>query len=545
MTIPHSRKTLIPQWKPLRLFNFYRAIIGLLLLTFGIMKGPISSGQTIHPLFTWLAGAYLLFALFWIIPNYYRWPSYHIQVYIQSIVDILFITLAMHFSGGMAGGLGMLMIAAIAGASLLIPGNTAILFATVAVFALFFEQIYTDLYQSFRTTSYSQAGLLGASLLATAILAMYLARRAEQSEELAEKRGIDLENLAKLNEYIVNRMSSGIIVVDDDARIRLINQSACALLGQPSAKNSKPLHEASEPLYRLFTQWKEKQIQERSAQLVDQSSITGLQVRISPIGARKEDRGTMIFIQDTADINRQIQATKLVSLGRLTASIAHEIRNPLGAISHAEQLLAESQNLDKSDRRMVHIIHDNSRRMNEIIQNILQLSRKELPKQEVIFLKQWIEDFIIEFGRIQGIDHDWASITFDPEDTQVYVDQNHLHQIVWNLFTNVEKYGVPKGRPFRVILKGGISPDSSAPFLDVIDFGPGIETSVQAQLFEPFFTTSNTGTGLGLYISRELLKNNGGNLSYISDSPMGSCFRIQFPIHQVEANNIATSIDRR
>jgi two-component system sensor histidine kinase PilS (NtrC family) len=527
------------------LFNFYRAIIGLLLLTFGIIKGPVSSGQTIHPLFTWLASAYLIYALFWIIPNYYRWPSYQVQVYIQSIVDILFITLAMHLSGGMAGGLGMLMIAAIAGASLLIPGNTAILFAILAVFALFLEQIYSNVYQSFGTTSFGQAGLLGASLLATAILAMYLARRAEQSEELAERRGIDLENLAKLNEYIVNRMSSGIIVVDDDARIRLINQSACSLLGQPNAKSSKPLQEASEPLYRLFAQWRQKQIQERSAQLVDQSSITGLQVRITPIGSRREDRGTMIFLQDTADINRQIQATKLVSLGRLTASIAHEIRNPLGAISHAEQLLAESLNLDESDRRMVRIIHDHSRRMNEIIQNILQLSRKELPKQEVIFLKQWLEGFIIEFGRTQGIDQDWASITLKPKDTQVYIDQNHLHQVVWNLFTNVKKYGVQQGHPFRVMLRGGISADSSAPFLDVIDFGPGIEASVQAQLFEPFFTTSNTGTGLGLYISKELLKNNGGNLTYISDSSAGSCFRIQFPIHQVEASNIATSIDRR
>ncbi|MEN8128870.1 MAG: ATP-binding protein [Pseudomonadota bacterium] len=545
MSIPHSRRALIPQWKPLRLFNLYRIIIGLLLLAFGIFKESTFSGQYIPPQFTWLAGAYLVYALVWILPNYFRRPSYHMQVYIQTIVDILFITLAMHFSGGMASGLGMLMIAQIAGASLLIPGYTAILFAIIAASALFLEQIYTDVYQSSGSTAYGQTGLLGASLVVTAMLAMYLARRAEFSEELAERRGIDLENLAKLNEYIVNRMSSGIIVVDDDARIRLINQAARDLLGQPGAKSQKPLKVASDPLYRLFAEWKQKQSSRRSAQLVDQSSLIGLQVRITHIGLRKEDRGAVIFLEDTADINRQIQATKLASLGRLTASIAHEIRNPLGAISHAVQLLGESPGLDEADQRMVHIIHDHSRRMNKIIQNILQLSRKELPNQENISLRLWLEDFVIEFGRTQNREKGWASITLNPEDTQVYIDQNHLHQVMWNLFQNVKKYGTQEGETFRVVLRGGISRDSSAPFLDVIDNGPGIKPSIQAQLFEPFFTTSNSGTGLGLYISQELLKNNGGNLSYIPKPSGGSCFRIQFPIHQVEGYSIATRINHR
>jgi two-component system sensor histidine kinase PilS (NtrC family) len=535
---------MIPQWKPLRLFNLYRIIIGLLLLLFGSLKQPQYFGQHPLPLLTWVAGIYMLCALVWVAPNYYCRPAFRIQVYVQTIADILFITLAMHLAGGITSGLGMLMIAAIAGASLLIPGNTAILFAALAALALLVEQVYSDIYRSFGTTAYGQTVLLGASLFVTAILAMYLARRAEFSEELAERRGIDLENLAKLNEYIVNRMSAGIIVVDDDDRIRLINQPACALLGRRDVRNSMPLLEVSEPVFRLYSQWIRNPPANRSGQLVDQSSITGLEVRITHIGARKEDRGTVIYLQDTADINRQIQATKLASLGRLTASIAHEIRNPLGAISHAVQLLDESPGLDSADRRMVRIIHDQSRRMNEIIQNILQLSRKELPRGEILNLEQWLATFVAEYALVNSLGEDSFSISVTPKDTQIYIDQNHFHQVMWNLFMNVEKYGTRQGELLSMDLRGGISQDSSAPFLDVIDHGPGIEPSAQTQLFEPFFTTSTSGTGLGLYIARELLKNNGGDLSYKENPNGGSCFRILFPIHQGGENTLATRINR-
>lgn len=535
---------IIPQWQPLRLFNLYRIAIGVLLLLLGTFKGSEFIGHYNHPLFIWLAGGYLLFALCWIAPNHYQWPAFKIQVYIQTLVDILFITLVIHFSGGIESGLGMLMIAAIAGASLLMPGPTAILFASLGALFLFLQQLYAHWFKLFESTAYSQTGLLGASLFVTAMLAMYLAHRATLSEELAVRRGIDLANLAKLNEYIVNRMSSGIIVVDDDACIRLINQSAWSLLRRPVAAAPKSLEELSQPLHRLFKEWRLKQSQKRSGQLLNQTSIAGLQVRITHIGARKEDRGTVIFLEDTADINRQIQETKLASLGRLTASIAHEIRNPLGAISHAVQLLGEAPSLDNGDQRMVRIIHDQSRRMNEIIQNILQLSRPELPKQELTNLKSWLEAFVDEFSRVQGLAPDWASISIRPEGATVFIDQNNLHQVMWNLCINAKKYGTRQEQNLRIDLRGGLSPDLRAPYLDVLDYGPGIDSSIQAQLFEPFFTTSTSGTGLGLYISSELLKNNGGNLSYIPSPADGSCFRIQFPIYQSEDQDIAIRANR-
>jgi two-component system sensor histidine kinase PilS (NtrC family) len=539
MELTDHPTTTIPQWKPLRLFNLYRIAIGILLLALGLFRGSELVGQYNSLLFNWLTVSYLLFALCWTVPNQYQWPGFKLQVVIQTLADILFITLAIHFSGGIESGLGILMIAAIAGASLLMPGPAAILFASLGALALFAEQLYSQLYHLFESTAYSQTGLLGASLFATAMLAMYLAHRAVLSEELAAQRGIDLANLAKLNEYIVNRMSSGIIVVDDVACIRLINQSVWSLLRRPPISEPKSLQDLSLPLYHLFNEWRERKPRSRSSQLLDQTSIAGLQVRITHVGTRKEDRGTVIFLQDTADINRQIQETKLASLGRLTASIAHEIRNPLGAISHAVQLLGETPGLDEADQRMVRIIHDQSRRMNEIIQNILQLSRAELPKQEPVILKEWLMTFTDEFSRVQNLPSDWASITIQPEDTVVHIDPNNFHQVMWNLCINAKKYGTQPDKAVRVDLRGGGSRDFRAPYLDVIDYGPGIDSSIQAQLFEPFFTTSTSGTGLGLYISTELLKNNGGNLSYFPDQSGGSCFRVEFPISQTEGQNIA------
>ncbi len=540
-----NQRSIIPQWKPLRLFNLYRVAIGCLFLVLDIFRGPEFLGEFDPQLYSRITEFYLLFSLMWIVPNHYHRPSFTVQIYVQSIVDICFITSAMHLSGGITSGLGMLMIAAIAGASLLMPGRTALLFAAMGTLALLLEQVYAHWLNLFETTAYAQTGILGAALFATAVLAGSLAHKAKLSEELATRRGIDLANLEELNRYIVNRMSSGIIVVDDDGRIILMNQPAWSLLGKHAIQNPESLQELSHPLNRLFGEWIATNNKTRSAQLLSQSSIEGLQVRITHIGNRKEDRGTVIFLQDTADITRQIQENKLASLGRLTASIAHEIRNPLGAISHAVQLLDESSAFDTADKRLIDIIQDQSRRMNEIIQNILQLSRKELPKQEVIHLQSWLVRFIEEFSRVEDLGTEWATITITPENMEVYIDQNHLHQVLWNLCVNAKKYATSSDNTVKVNLQGGISRDSSAPFLDVIDHGPGISPTAQAQLFEPFFTTSNTGTGLGLYISRELCEKNGGNLSYVSSPMGGSCFRIRFPIYQSEEQTIATRAYRR
>lgn len=530
---------LTPQWRPLRVFNWYRIVLGTFLLAVVLLKGPELLGEHSPALFISVSSLYILFSLSQMIANAYRWPDFAVQVYTQAFADIAAITLLTYASGGVTSGLGVLMIAAIAGVSLLIPGRTALFFAAVGALALLLAQSYATLRGAFETTSYMQTGILGASIFATALVAIALAGRVKQTEALAARRGLDLANLAQLNDHIVNRMSSGTIVVDDDAQIRLINQPAWKLLGKRAPEGSRSLEEVSFPLYCAFSEWQSRQPELGTTQEdpPDLSTIKGLIIRIRRVGARKEDRGAIIYLEDAAEINRQIQQSKLASLGRLTASIAHEIRNPLGAISHAAQLLSESQELDSADQRLVGIINDHSKRMNEIIQNILQLSRKEQPKQDIISLKPWLERFVDEFGRVQNMPANGVSLAIDPDDAKVMIDHNHLHQVLWNLCTNAAKYGTSEGKAPSIDLRGGASRDTGSPYLDVIDHGPGIDAEAQAQLFEPFFTTSASGTGLGLYICRQLCENNGADLSYIPNPNGGSCFRIRFPVHEFQGES--------
>lgn len=533
-------KPIPPQWKPLRVFNLYRIGIALLFLALPLFPAMDFLGRYNGSLYIWVSLGYILVALSSIYISYHRRPGFAVQVYALAGIDILAITLIMYTSGGIRSGMGMLMIVAVAGTSLLVPGRTALFFAALGSLALLMEEGYAGLEGLFETTGYGRAGMLGVALFSTALLAVSLAKRAKESAELAERRGLDLANMTELNEHIVNRMSRGIIVVDDEAHIRLMNRPAWELLGAPQAKDLGSLQEVSQPLYRLYERWADSQAEARAFPQPDLNSIQGLQVRITRVGARKEDRGAIIYLEDAAELNRRIQETKLASLGRLTASIAHEIRNPLGAISHAAQLLNESPELDKPDRRLVGIVTDQSKRMNEIIQNILQLSRKEQPKQELIPLADWLAHFIEEFSRVQSVPRDWAALSVTPDDLEVLIDPNHLHQVLWNLCANAIKYGTQADTAPAIDLNAADSADIGSPHLDVVDHGPGIEPDAQANLFEPFYTTSTTGTGLGLYISRQLCQNNGGELSYHNNESGGSCFRIQFPRHQIEESHLAT-----
>ena len=226
---------------------------------------------------------------------------------------------------------------------------------------------------------------------------------------------------------------------------------------------------------------------------------------------------------------------KLASLGQLTASIAHEIRNPLGAISHAEQLLAEAANESPENKRLLEIIHTNTLRVNNIIENVLQLSRRDRSMPEHIQTRDWLASFSKEFTQSQGCETDDLRISIEPTDITVFMDATHLHQVLWNLCQNGLRYSVDIPGQARLQINVSVAPNSTKPVLDVIDNGPGIEPSTAQHIFEPFFTTGSSGSGLGLYISSELCSSNNARLSYIAVPTGGSCFRIEFtenPNHQ-------------
>ena len=439
------------------------------------------------------------------------------------MVDIVAITLMMHASGGVRSGFGMLLVVAIAGGSILTVGRTAGLFAALAALAVLAQEVYAWAYQVYRDTSYSQSGMLGVTFFATAFLAHVLAGRVRRTEALARQRGLDLANLSVLNDHIIQRMQSGILAVDSEDRVRLMNSSARRLLGIAVQGIRRPLGVVSPELFRLLTKWR---LDPSSSSHVFKPAGTGTDV-IASFAALEQPTapGVLVFLEDSSAMTERAQRLKLAALGRLTASIAHEIRNPLGAISHAGQLLAESPQLSGPDERLTGIITEQSQRMNAIIENVLQLSRRKPPDSESLALASWLGEFAQDFARDKGLNSQDIRVLVANQGEQVRMDPVQLHQVLTNLCENGLRYG--KARPY-LTLRSGMAEEAGRPFLDVCDTGPGVPKDVLEHLFEPFFTTDKQGTGLGLYIARELCEMNHASLSHLGDTEIGHCFRILF-----------------
>jgi two-component system sensor histidine kinase PilS (NtrC family) len=251
---------------------------------------------------------------------------------------------------------------------------------------------------------------------------------------------------------------------------------------------------------------------------------------IRPHFVALSDRGTgsvLIFLEDTSVVAERVQQSKLASLGRLSASIAHEIRNPVGAMSHAGQLLKESPALGPDDRHLTDIIEKNAVRVSQIIENVLQLSRRDTTRQERINLAEWLGTFLAEFRETLQIAPERVLAESPVPELEVTFDPSQLHQVVWNLCDNALKHG-GDDEQWPVILRVGRIASTGRPYLEINDRGPGIDPAQAERIFEPFFSNGTGGTGLGLFISRELCQTNGALLAYEARAGGGSIFRIIF-----------------
>jgi two-component system sensor histidine kinase PilS (NtrC family) len=509
-------------WKALRFFNFYRIIISgifVVLLLFNNLPRPL--GAYDPELFAVVSVAYLLCAIFVQVAVEYRIYRYDAQVLSQLALDVVAITMMMHASGGVDSGFGMLLVVAVAGASILTAGRTVMLYAALAALAVLVEELYSLVIYALPAANYTQAGLLGATFFATALLGHVLSRRLRETEALAQQRGLDVRNLARLNEIIVQRMRSGIMVLDDRGYVRLANEAASGFFGQVDVQGINVHRDLPELGDQLSAWLDDAKVPSRVIRPKDgEVDVMVSFARLEPASSA----ATLVFMEDASVMHQRVQQLKLASLGRLAASIAHEIRNPVGAISHAGQLLAESDSLDEEDARLTAIIRDHCSRVNDIVEGVMRISRRGSSIPESIQLGPWLRRFREEFAERLSLQEDDVVIN-DIFDAVVQFDVTQLHQIVWNLCENAVRYS--KGCPL-LKLEIGTQSGSDRPFLDIIDHGPGMEEAVIEHLFEPFFTTESQGSGLGLYIARELCLSNQAGLHLVRSGASGSCFRIVF-----------------
>ncbi len=457
-----------------------------------------------------------------------RWWPVAIQASVPLVVDIAATVALMHMSGGISSGLGGLLIVFIGVSSLALPGQWAAVFAALSTFAILGEQFVIELRGG--ASEFPAAGLLGAIIFMMAFAAQTLTRRMEASEALARQRGVDLRNLSALNEYIVQHLRESILVIDADDRIRLVNASAARLLGQERDMSDMALSGVSSQLGEYIGRWRGNASLSSHPEMSLTGVNTGMRIKahLAPLVKDGERGGPiLVFLEDSSLMNERVQQSKLASLGRLSASIAHEIRNPVGAMSHAAQLLAESDGLADDDKRLTDIIQSNSERVSHIIENVLQLSRRESSQPERLPLAPWLEDFSSEFTRTLELQE--GELTVHPVDPglEVRMDRSHLRQVLWNLCDNAVKYASETGG-IHVEVRAGRIDGRERPYLEVLDSGKGIDESMADQIFEPFFTARQGGTGLGLYISRELCELNRATLLHLDRDGGGSIFRIVF-----------------
>jgi two-component system, NtrC family, sensor histidine kinase PilS len=520
-----SKPTL--NWRVLGLLNLYRVLAPLVLLGLYPLGAARGFAVDSRQLFFGANMAYLCFGLGSIVLVRRRLASAYVQTIVQATADLTLLLLLLHACGGIGSGLGLLLLLPVGGLAFLLPPRSALFLAAVAAIAVLADTIWQQLNGHADIVVYASAGLLGIVLFIIATAGSVVASRMRESEDLVRQKDIDLANLAELSQYIVQHLRESLLVVDAADKIRLINESAAEILGDDQAVPGALVGEVSPRLLYSLATWRQGERGENSpASFVAADGARVIQPHFAPLGGMAPGP-TLIFLEDTSLMAERVQQGKLAALGRLSASIAHEIRNPVGAMSHAGQLLAESSRIGPDERRLTDIIRNNSERVSTIINNILQLSRREATKPTRLTLGDWVEEFLDEFCETMQVARSRIGFQETAPELEVRIDPTHLHQVVWNLCDNAIKYGEARGGISVEIKLGRLNP-SSRPFLEVADRGPGIEPKAVDRIFEPFFTGRKGGTGLGLFIARELCQLNRAILLYEPRGGDGSIFRIVF-----------------
>lgn len=509
---PESR-----QWHLFLIYNLYRVLSVFLFLG---MYSYVPSPLPYTELFFSILIIYFFCTLIFLYLGYSRTLSFEKQVFISGTIDVLALAAMLSLICNMRSGQGILLNVTIAALSILVPGRFAVFFAALASCLLLCGNVVQFFLNNQKELgSFYYSGIYGAGFFATALTAWYLSNWAYMSENLAIKRSDELAGMQRINEYIIERLHSGIIYVDEYEEIMLINSAARGFLSLNDMQQTMHLEQISKPLSEKFNSFliKNKQKEGVAQTLIEEPF---LRVHFFSI-ARADKQAVLIILEDMTYIAQQAQQLKLAALGRFSASIAHELRNPLGAIAHAAQLLGEEQHLSNEDQHLKELIMNNCERMNGVIKNVLQLSRREKSKPQLNEIQTLLEQFKHTFCH----NNPCELIVKVPQDKLVMVfDKSQLEQILVVLCENAMKYGKNEMGKTSIVIEAKAT--ESNVMLTISDSGPGVSLELQDKIFEPFFTTLRQGTGMGLFIARDLCEINQARLTLEKGSKKGCTFSI-------------------
>ncbi len=498
-------------WRSLRYFSYYRLIVATVFLASIVFsQGTLNLGSQNPRLFLWACVAYFAYAIT-NLALLARWrQAFNLQLTQQVIVDILLLTILLFASGGSKSGIAMMLLVVLMGAGLVGQGRMVLFYAAVATVALLLEQSYRVIRYHGDAAEFLSTGLTSIGFFGSAIAARLLARRVVTNEELARKRGIELADQLHINERVIRDMQDGVLVIDAAGRVRQSNPKAALLLGLPLPL--PPVLEACSPA--LAQELKTRLTRGVESEMVMQTPQTGRPVRARFL-PRGEGGNVLIFLEDVGRLQQEAQQVKLAALGRLTANMAHEIRNPLSAISQAAELLVDEPP-GPGEKRLINIIGDNAQRLNRLVAEVMELGRRDRASPEPIVVRDFLRQVLDELSLREPGSTARISIEL-PDKFSLCFDRGHLHRVISNLLSNALRYAGPDAGAIRIV--GELDRFPNRVGLHIIDDGKGIDAQQRNQIFEPFFTTHAAGTGLGLYIARELCEANGARLILLENAP--------------------------
>lgn len=500
-------------WRSFQYFNLYRLVLAGLFFLALLVPHDWTGRLHLSPsaVLLVLDAIYALSIVGGLLVSIHWQRRFNFQLSIQVALDALVVSSFMYEAGGVGSGLGVLLLISLAAASLVGRGRLVLFYAALATLAVLLTQLYGLAEGRFELASVVQGGFLSAGFFATAILARLLGQRVMANEDLARRRGEALENQIRISQRVVERMQDGVLIVGQDGSVGRSNPVAASMLGILPDKAPK-LSWLVPELAAALEIWLAG-----GADSVQFCGGDGREMQARFERTTSSDGEVLVFLEDVGRIKARAQQLKLASLGRLTASIAHEIRNPLSAIGHAGELLREEQKGVVHDRLLC-ILNDNVVRLDRIVQDVLGLGRQQRAEPEILALDVFCIAFVEQFSAAENILPGVVVVLFD-EPLALCFDRSHLDQILWNLVSNALRHSTQEMGAVRLVLRRGSLEGRVE--LHVIDDGQGIVGATREQIFEPFFTTHHAGTGLGLFIARELSAANGATLELAGTSSGG------------------------
>ncbi len=512
-------------WRILAVLGPYRLLlVAVLLFLFRLNLAPDYFAAVSSRLFFACCFAYASLALALQFLALNPRLSASLQALLHFAVDMTALSLLVYATGGVSGGLGVLLVPPLVGFSLVLRPRLALLFAATATLMIFGQELLRQLHVSaLDSGDFSQAGLLGLIFFATSLTAAMVGLRARRSEAKAARFGSEFISLTRINDNIIAAMQSGVLVVDAENRVRTANGAALRL-SSGRAVVDQPLDAAWPELHAAVHKWRCGPAS--APQLTIRGGGRELILRLTPLGSNKQ-AATLVMLEDAAVMRAQAQQMKLASLGRLSANIAHEIRNPLSAITQASQLLAEQPDFDGGNRRLLEMIQRHAGRIEQIVRSVLEISRRAPGSCEALALRDCLQRGAALYH--EGHARSMRSIELGDVARQIKIcfAPEQLQQVLFNLWDNSFEHGAAAGSAITVLLEAGTDAQSGLPYLDVSDDGCGLPAELFDRIFEPFFTTHRAGTGLGLYLCREICEYNHAHLSCVPRTN-GACFRILF-----------------